>query len=74
MPLLGFGATEEPKALKGSPMIGYFIISAVVVLLGLAMYLGASVAITYRDSDNAADIIAAMGKSFPLKGLWSRRK
>lgn len=55
-------------------MIGYFIIPAVVVLVGLAMFLTASVAITFRDSDNAADIISAMGKSFPLKGFWSRRK
>lgn len=55
-------------------MIGYFIISAVVVLLGLATFLAASVAITYRDSKNAADIISAMGSSFPLKGFWWRRK
>lgn len=55
-------------------MFGYFIISALVILLGLAMFLVASVAITYRDSENAADIISAMGKSFPLKGFWWRRK
>jgi hypothetical protein len=55
-------------------MIGYLLIPAVVILLGLAMYLIASVAITYRDSENAANIISAMGTSFPIKGLWWRRK
>ncbi len=55
-------------------MFGYFVTSAVVLLLGLAMFLIASVAITYRDSNNAADIINAMGKSFPLKSPWWRRK
>lgn len=55
-------------------MFGYFITSAVVILLGLAMFLVASVAIAYRDSENAADIISAMGRSFPLKGFWWRRK
>ena len=55
-------------------MLGYFVISAAVVLLGLAIFVGGSVAIAYRDSENAADIITAMGKSFPLKGFWSRRK
>jgi hypothetical protein len=55
-------------------MLGYFVISAVVVLLGLAIFVGASVAIAYRDPENAADIITAMGKSFPLKGFWWRHK
>ncbi|MEX7473722.1 hypothetical protein AB4Z39_28920 [Mycobacterium adipatum] len=57
-------------------MFGYFIvsISAVVVLLGLAMFVAGSIAITHMDSENAADIINAMGKAFPLKGLWWRRK
>lgn len=55
-------------------MFGYFIISAVVVLAGLAMFLAASVVITHVDSENAADIITAMGKSFPLKALWWWRR
>lgn len=47
-------------------MIGYFLIPAVVILLGFALHLTASVVITYRAPENAADIINAMGKSFPL--------
>lgn len=59
-------------------MFGYIILSAVatavVVLLGLAIFVGGSIIITRMDSDNAAEIITAMGKSFPLKSIWSRRK
>ncbi|WP_348729177.1 hypothetical protein [uncultured Mycolicibacterium sp.] len=55
-------------------MFGYFVTSAVLVLLSLAMFLVASIVITFRDSENAADIISAMGRSFPLKGFWWRRK
>ena len=55
-------------------MFGYFIITAVLLLVGLAMFLIASVLITYRDSENAAAIITAMGKAFPLKGFGWRRK
>lgn len=55
-------------------MIGYLIVSAVVVLLGLAMFPAASIAITDHDSKNAAGIISAMGKSFPLRGFWWWRR
>lgn len=57
-------------------MFGYFVItiSAAVLLVGLALFVAASVIITHVDSENAADIITAMGKSFPLRALWWRRK
>lgn len=59
-------------------MFGYIILSAsipaIVALLGLAIFVGGSIIITRMDSENAADIITAMGKSFPLKNIWSRSK
>jgi uncharacterized membrane protein YgdD (TMEM256/DUF423 family) len=57
-------------------VFGYFVISvsAVVMLVGLALFMVGSIIITHMDSENAADIITAIGKSFPLKGLWWRRK
>lgn len=55
-------------------MFDLLIISAALILACFAMHVVASVAITYRDSQNAADIISAMGNSFPLKSIWSRRK
>lgn len=51
-----------------------YLILAAMILVGLAMYLVASVVITHMDSKNVADIINAMGNSFPLKRFWSRRK
>jgi hypothetical protein len=73
-----FRRNREPEALKGLPMLGYLVVvavlSAVVLLVGLKMFVRACVTITHLDSKNAAAIITAMGKSFPLQGVWSRRK
>lgn len=73
-----FRRNRELGALKGLPMLGYFVVSAVlsavVVLIGLRMFVRACVTITRHDSKNAANIITAMGKSFPLSGIWSRRR
>jgi hypothetical protein len=55
-------------------MIGYFVISAVVIVATWAIFVGGGIIITYRDSKNAADIIEAIGASFPIKSFWSRRK
>ena len=53
-------------------MSGYFIfvslLAAVVVLIGLTLWLTASVVITVLDPKNAAKFIAAMGAHFPFAG------
>ena len=52
-------------------MSGYFffsaVLGAVVVLTALALWLAASVVVTYLDPKNAAKIIASMGSPFPLR-------
>ena len=52
-------------------MLSYFIVSVIasgiVLLLGLALWLGTGIAITHRDPKNAAKIIAALGAHFPLR-------
>ena len=48
-------------------VIGYFILSAIALLIGLALWLLAGIVITYREPKNAAKIIAAMGAHFPLR-------
>ncbi|WP_156764855.1 hypothetical protein [Mycobacterium sp. 1081908.1] len=65
--------------IEGLSMLGYILISAIVsgvlalaALAGLTIHVCASVAITYRAPENAADIITAMGKYFPFKGWFSR--
>jgi hypothetical protein len=57
-------------------VFGYFVvsISAAVAILRIALPVAGSIAITHMDSENAAAIIAAMGKAFPHKGLRWRRK
>jgi hypothetical protein len=56
---------------------GYFIfvslLAAVVVLIGLTLWLTASVVITVLDPKNAAKFIAAMGAHFPLRRWWRQR-
>jgi hypothetical protein len=56
---------------------GYFILVivlvAVVVLIGLTLWLTASIVITALDSKNAEKIIGAMGKHFPLRRWWRVR-
>ncbi len=74
MPHPGFGATGEPEASKGLPMLGYLLISAIVsgivFLIGLGIFVRASVKIALHDPENAADIIKAMGGSFPFQRGW----
>ena len=43
------------------------VLGAVVVLTALALWLAASVVVTYLDPKNAAKIIASMGSHFPLR-------
>lgn len=50
------------------------IISAVVLLVCFSIHAVASIIIANRSPENAADIISAMGRSFPIRGLWWRRK
>lgn len=48
------------------------VVTAVVVLIGLTLWLVASIVITHRDSNDAAEIIASMGSHFPLRRWWRR--
>jgi hypothetical protein len=67
-------AQPDYQGIEGLPMFGYFLTSAVVVVLTWAIAVGGGIIITRLDSENAAEIISAVGKSFPIKGgLWNRR-
>lgn len=72
--LTSVSAQPRTEGIEGLPMIGYFVISAVVIVATWTIFVGGGIVITYRDPKNAADIIKAIGTSFPIKGFWWRRR
>lgn len=58
-------------------MLGYILIPAIVsgtvFLVGLRIFVRGSVTIALHNPENAADIIKAMGQSFPFQRGWFSR-